>query len=284
MVNLQVIVPAHDEECFITPCLSALIDGYDHKSDTAIEIVVVANACSDKTAENALKLAEAAAYAGISLRIIETSIAGKAHAINLAEDLSDIDVYIYVDADVVCDFGMINALAQTLQVHSARFASGQIVPDCQDHFFSKCYKIVWSNLPFIKNDVSGCGIYAVNATGRRRWAEFPQIHSDDKFVRLHFTPAERFKVNVDYNWPLPKSFSGLVAVRSRWCRGNYEIARRFPQLLTNDESQNIAPLWALSLVIKHPLSSTIFILVYFAAKLRALIHEDGEIVHWERSR
>lgn len=110
MIKLKVIIPAHNEEMLIATCLSALINGYVQKRDIVLEIVVVANACDDRTVENALKMFDPAASVGIFLKVIETPIPGKAHAINLAENPRHSDVYIYVDADVVCGVGMINAL------------------------------------------------------------------------------------------------------------------------------------------------------------------------------
>lgn len=284
MIKLKVIIPAHNEEMLIATCLSALINGYVQKRDIVLEIVVVANACDDRTVENALKMFDPAASVGIFLKVIETPIPGKAHAINLAENPRHSDVYIYVDADVVCGVGMINALTKTLYVCDARYASGQIIPVSNNRFFSECYNIVWSNLPFVRNDVTGCGIYAVNAAGRQRWDVLPKIHSDDKFVRLQFTASERFKVSVNYKWPLPKSLYDLITVRSRWCRGNSELARKFPELLANDYSQSISFTWAMDFAVRHPISSTVFTLIYFAAKLRSLIFSDSTVALWERSR
>lgn len=283
-MNFCIIVPAHNEVSLIGPCLSALIEGHDQFLDIQVEIIVVANACKDETAKMALELNDAAHDSGIVLSVIETPIGGKAHALNLAEQNCDADIRAYLDADVICGPGMIEALAAVLTGRDARYASGQIIPSSNGSFFSWCYGQVWKNLPFVKSDVAGCGLYAVNATGRKRWNAFPQIHSDDKFVRLHFTPDERFKVDVEYLWPLPKNLWELIKVRSRWCRGNSELARDFQHLLANDQSQKIKPLWALGFVMRHPLSSLVFTTVYVAAKLRALIYSNSATALWERSR
>lgn len=283
-MDLSVIIPAYNEESLIGPCLSAIITGHSQKAKLKLEIIVIANACQDKTAENARAFEEAAREAGIALTVIETAIGGKAHALNLAERTSLAPVRVYLDADVVCGPGMIAALFKTLSAPDARYASGDIVATSGGGFFAECYGRVWSNLPFVKSGVSGCGLYAVNAAGRQRWDVFPQIHSDDKFVRLHFAPQERFKVETKYRWPLPKSLWELVTVRSRWCRGNAEFARDFQHLLANDESRKIDPLWALGFFIKHPLSSLIFAGIYVAAKFRALIYSNSLISAWERSR
>lgn len=281
---LSVIIPAHNEASLIGPCLLALITGQDGEAGPVFEIIVVANACEDSTAENARQMSDFARKANIGLSVLETPVSGKANALNLAEQVCKANMRVYLDADVICSPGMIAELAKILSVTEARYASGQVLPCSGGNFVSECYGHVWGNLPFVADGVAGCGLYAVNATGRLRWDKFPEIHSDDKFVRLHFTQDERFKVDVNYLWPLPKSLRGLIAVRSRWCRGNSEFARDYKHLLINEHSQSIDARWALVFGLKHPLSCIVFVGVYIAAKLRALIYSNSATSGWERSR
>ena len=49
--EISVVIPAHNEEKFIGKCLQSVIDAAGHVSPGAVEIIVVANRCTDKTAE-----------------------------------------------------------------------------------------------------------------------------------------------------------------------------------------------------------------------------------------
>jgi hypothetical protein len=48
------------------------------------------------------------------------------------------------------------------------------------------------------HQLHGCGCYAVSSEGRRRWTMFPDLISDDKFVRLYF--SEREQRVIDSTW------------------------------------------------------------------------------------
>jgi len=250
----------------------------------SITIIVVANACTDQTADRVRDMVDLASSAGMTLKVFETPSGGKAQAINLAERSCEGGCRIYLDADVVCEPGMIGAIADALDVPEPRYVSGQIKPVTRGYFFAHSYGFVWRNLPFVKDGVCGCGLYAVNPAGRKRWDAFPLIHSDDKFVRLQFTPDERFKVDIAYQWPLPTTLWALIAVRSRWCRGNAELARDFTHLHVNDHKRRIEPIWALKFVIRYPIKCAVFLFVFAAAKLRARFYSDSTTAKWERSR
>jgi hypothetical protein len=69
------------------------------------------------------------------------------------------------------------------------------------------------------------------------------VHSDDKFVRLHFAPHERMLLaDTWYTVALPDSTRAVVQARRRYSRGNHELVRRFP-LLGADEEPRYARLW-----------------------------------------
>ncbi len=283
-MSVTVIIPAHDEGPLIKVCLAALIEGTDRATARNIKIIVLANACSDNTASQARTMRAPAKAAGILLEVIETPIPGKAQALNLADQSCDEGVRVYLDADVICASGMLSAIVAALDTPHPRFASGQIEPVSDGGFFSRSYGFVWNRLPFVKSGVCGCGLYAVNAAGRRRWKAFPLIHSDDRFARLNFSPAERIKVDIDYRWPLPKNLRELITVRSRWCRGNSEVEREFRHLLENDQTRKPRPLWVMRLGLQHPVKCSVFLFVYLAAMARAVFHNDSRVASWERSR
>ena len=87
----SIVVPAHDEEAGLAGLLDRLID------DSAdFDIVVVANGCSDRTANVARGF-------GSRVRVIETPVASKRHALRLGDEAATGFPRLYIDADVVID-------------------------------------------------------------------------------------------------------------------------------------------------------------------------------------
>ena len=84
----SVVVPAHNEAAVLARCLAAL---RREVRAGELDVVVVANACSDATADIARQ-------AGV--RVVETEIAGKRHALLLGDAQCQIFPRLYIDADV----------------------------------------------------------------------------------------------------------------------------------------------------------------------------------------
>jgi len=49
--KISVVIPAHNEEKFIGKCLESVVRASEHVKPRTVEIIVVANRCTDKTAE-----------------------------------------------------------------------------------------------------------------------------------------------------------------------------------------------------------------------------------------
>lgn len=283
-VSISLIIPARNEEAVIEDCLRSFIDSFAALAcEARLEVIVALNGCTDGTQRRAESLRPLARTSGIVLKIVETS-AGKAAALNEADRLAEGRMRVYADADIVCEPMLIEQLWEVLNTCEPRYASGTIEPTPGACWFSKSYAQIWSELPFVRSGVCGCGLYAVNQAGRKRWKTFPCIHSDDKFVRLHFTPNERFGVPARYKWPVPNGLWNLVKVRSRWCRGNAELGRYYGNLVFNDESRSLSAVWLFRAFLKNPLRFTSFVGIYCNAHFRAIWHSDSRRSDWERGR
>jgi hypothetical protein len=89
---------------------------------------------------------------------------------------------------------------------------------------SRAYYSAWSELPYVQQSPVTIGAYAVSAKGRERWDQFPRVHSDDKWVRWHFAPAERVVVpDITYEVLVPEGLRELVRARRRYERGNKQL-------------------------------------------------------------
>jgi glycosyltransferase involved in cell wall biosynthesis len=101
---ISVIIPAHNEEAVIGRSLDALCGD---RSAQDIEILVVCNGCTDRTAQIARTF-------GPMVRVLETEIPSKVNALNLGDQAARSDVRFYVDADVLLRQQAVRTLASRL--------------------------------------------------------------------------------------------------------------------------------------------------------------------------
>ncbi|WP_238987386.1 glycosyltransferase family 2 protein [Roseovarius dicentrarchi] len=255
------IVPAHDEAGYIGACLDALfasvLDG------AAMQVIVVANGCTDATA----RIARGYAQPGRDLAVIELAEGGKLGALECGDAAAQYGTRIYLDADVIASPHLIAQLIAALEARQPRYASGRPVVTRARTGITRAYARFWQTLPFVASDVPGFGIFAVNAAGRARWGAWPDIISDDTFVRLNFTPAERISVPATYTWPMVEGWRNLVRVRRRQDRGVGEIAVRYPDLLRNDSKARPGLRGIAARGMRDPTGFAVYAAVALAVKL-----------------
>lgn len=263
-MSLSVIIPAHNEAGYIGACLEALLAS---EGRVAAEILVVPNGCSDRTAEIARGYAPEAEARGWTLRVIERAEGGKIAALNAADATASGAVRIYLDADVRVDPGLIAALAQVLDRAEARYASGTPRVSRAASLVTRLYARFWVRLPFVSTGVPGFGVFAVNSAGRGRWADLPDIISDDTFVRLSFAPEERVRVPEGYDWPMVEGFRRLVRVRRRQDRGVAEVRDRFPDLVRNEGTPPVTAAFLRRRALADPIGFAVYACVALAVRL-----------------
>lgn len=265
--DFSVILPAHQEEAHIRACLRALCDqslvaGLRH------EVIVVANGCTDATAGLARAMAADFAVAGWHYEVIETPVGNKIAAINLGETRATGGLRLYLDADVVVGPGMIAGLHAALSGPGARYAGACLRIPPPGSAVSAAYARFWQRMPFVRNGVTGAGLFAVNAQGRARWGAFPDVISDDGFVRLNFSPAERQRVEVPYFWPITEGFRPLVRVRRRQDAGTAQLERLFPELAQNASGDRPSRAQALRIGLADPVGFAVYAVVTAAVRMR----------------
>ncbi|PXW72252.1 glycosyl transferase family 2 [Loktanella sp. PT4BL] len=280
---LTVIIPSYNEEIRIASCIDAIAAQSGLPNGHAIQVIVAANGCHDRTVQRANERAAALREKGFDLVVLDIAQGNKMNALNEAEKVAAYDTRVYLDADVILSNTVLVELTDILSAEEPRYASGTVRIPRPTSIISRAYAKVWTNLPFVRDGVPGIGLYATNANGRARWDEFPAIYSDDRFVRLQFAPHERFKTQATYEWPLPEGFSNLVHVRHRWSEGNMELAEKYPELMKNDSQRNKTASNILSL-FAAPFSSAIFVLVFFVSNVRASRTKNGDTFIWRRGR
>ncbi len=275
-MTTSVLIPAHNEAAYLPACLDALF-----ASDAgAVQVVVIANGCTDDTALIAQGYAGQAEAKGWQLTVLDLAQGGKLNAWNAGEGDANGDVLIYLDADVIVSPQMVAQIATVLDTDQPRYAGARPnVTITGEDALTRHYTRFWLTTPFMVHGVPGFGVFAMNRQGRARWGKWPDIISDDTFARLNFTPEERLSVPATYDWPMIEGFTRLVQVRRRQDIGVAEIAQRYPALMANDDPHDqTQPVWKRAL--KDPVAFVAFVAVRLTIRLPILRSQN----RWVRGR
>jgi glycosyltransferase involved in cell wall biosynthesis len=278
---LSVIIPANNEADYIGSSLEALLASEPVPSATqpSVEIIVVANGCTDATVEAARAYQDAAAARGWEVVVIDIPEPGKLGALNAGEQAARGDILVYIDADIHVDPPLLAQLRGVLDRPDPAYASGRPSIMRADNWFSRAYARIWMRVPFMTECVPGCGVFAMNRAGRARWGAYPQIISDDTFTRLQFAPQERIGVPAGYRWPIPEGFGRLVGVRRRQDVGVAEVLDKFPALAANDDKPRFGLRRLLKLAATDPVGVGAYLTVALAVRL-----PHGGRQAWTRGR
>ena len=279
---ITVVVPARNEVGLLPSCLSGIL-AQDFSG--LLHVIVVANGCDDGTAQISRSWQCDFEAAGHRLEVVQIREASKPAALNAADALAAPSIRIYLDADVELSRNAISEVAKLLSPGTGvHLAAPRLIVAPGRSWVTRCYGEVWTHLPYIRQAMVGYGFYAVSHDGRSRWREFPDIASDDKFVRLHFAATERSVASkAFFQIRVPEGIAELVAVRGRWCRGNHQLRRMFPSLARNDQGRHQR---LLTSMVRSPTlwwRTPVFGLVYALAELRAFWTRRVGLQRWERA-
>lgn len=263
---LSVLIPASNEAAIIGDCLQALANSAWTVSGS-VEVIVIANGCSDNTVDVALAFRPAFREKGWELRVLDRTDGGKLAALNAGDAIARSGSRVYLDADVEVSETLLQEMFDGLDTAQPRYVSGQLRLAAAKSFATRAYARVYARVPFLRTGVPGAGLFAVNASGRMRWGAFPDIISDDTYVRLNFRPEERVGVAASYRWPLVEGWGNLVRVRRRQNVGVDEIRRRYPELLENDDKPEFPIADKLRIALRDPVGFAIYAGVALAVKV-----------------
>ena len=256
--GVSVLIPAHNEADWLPACLDALCAADPVAGP--VEVIVMANGCTDDTAELARRKAPAFEARGWALRVLELAQGSKLGALNAGEAAARGAVLVYLDADVLVSPPLLAQLAGALAEDAPRYASGMPQVTTSGDWVTRHYTRFWQTTGFMTHGVPGFGVFAMNRTGRARWGDWPDIISDDTFARLNFRPEERIAVPAPYAWPMIEGFAPLVRVRRRQDIGVAEVEQLFPDLMRNDDAHDqMRPFWRRALA--DPLGALVFVAV-----------------------
>lgn len=225
--DFSVIIPAHNEEAVIARLLEGLVEGLP--DDVRPELVIAANGCSDRTVEQARKVAPWA-------KVVELSTGSKTRAINEANRLATRSARIVLDADVECNFETLEALAAEVRKPGVMIAAPEIRLDLtRCNALAAAYYRAWKEQPYAKQGKGGAGCYALSLEAMDAIGEFPDVISDDIWVHTRFPDEQRRLVSRDLcGRPAftlvhpPRSAHEQIRVEARRQNGNMQVRHDHP--------------------------------------------------------
>ena len=183
-----------------------------------MDIIVVANGCTDDTVE-------VAASFGQAVRVLTLPVACKQEALTAGDRAATGFPRIYVDADIELRANDVRALAAALcQPGVLAAAPRRELVMTGRPWQVRWYYDVWTLLPGVQRGLWGRGVIAVNEAGHRRLAGLPRLQADDLAASLMFeaqetalVPGARVVIHP------PRTFAGLLGRRARCVTGVAQI-------------------------------------------------------------
>lgn len=214
-----VIIPAHNEAKTIHKLLQAIYPGVVLGNYTA---TVVCNGCSDDTV--------AVVQEGFpQVQCLDIASAGKANALNEAEAQGLGFPRIYVDADVLISEASLQILIERCKGEAQPLvvAPRGTLDTAQSDFLVKTYYRAWKKTRFYSEFGYGAGVYGLNRAARESFTRFPDIISDDGYIRALFAyrniavcEQARSLVNT------PGNIWDLLKIKTRSKLGKLQLSRQ----------------------------------------------------------
>jgi glycosyltransferase involved in cell wall biosynthesis len=212
-MKASVIIPAHDEEASLP---GLLFDLGSRLSDGSLDVVVVCNGCSDRTAEVARATAPHA-------RVLEIAEASKVASLQTGDDVSTVFPRFYVDADVRVSGDGLLALAGALKPPLAAVAPSVRYDTRHATRAVRRQVEVVRFLDPHHGGIHGTGVMGVTEAGRRRFDRWPDVIADDYFLDGLFAATEKHRVvDVTVDVAVAPTLRDLARRKVRVVRANAE--------------------------------------------------------------
>lgn len=215
----SVVIPAHNEAAVLPRLLKLLAPALREGS---IEMVVVANGCTDDTADIAR------AYSGVVVE--ELTQGSKIAALNRGDEVATAFPRVYLDADVMIPLETLRRLCEALDGPRAAGSPLAGRPRAVDDT-DAAHPLVRASYRARRRAVGrdsvhlwGAGCYALSEQGRRRFERWPPVTGDDYWIDQMFAPEEKVETPGEpVRVQAPRTPAALVNVMARVHRGNASV-------------------------------------------------------------
>ena len=225
-VPISVVIAAHDEEPVLGRCLDALLDA---ARPDEIEIVVVCNGCTDRTAEVARGYGE-------RVQVIETPRPSKTAALNLGDARATGYPRFYVDADVTLRLASVRRIADRLGEGDALAASPVMQLDLRGASGRSRVLPNLAESSLRARGIIGVGVYALSEEGRGRFAAFPDVSRTT--IRPYAVRHRRARTGRRRSGArvYARTVADLVRIKTRSRLGRDQLRQRFPDLAARERA------------------------------------------------
>jgi hypothetical protein len=212
-----VVIPAHNESRVIGRLLAQLSPA---TCAGELDVLVVANGCTDDTAE-------VAASFGPKVRVISIPVASKHEALITAYRAAAGFPRVYVDADVELGGSDVLALTAALTRPGVLAAAPERVLALSGRPWPvRWFYDVWARLPEVRRGLWGRGAIAVSEQGHQRITSLPPLIGDDLATALCFEPYEQTVVpDARVIVHTPHTLADLLRRRVRAATGLVQMER-----------------------------------------------------------
>lgn len=262
-----ILVPAWNEAAVIGRTLTGLAPAAG-----LLRVIVIANACTDGTAEAARRAAPWAL-------VLENPEPGKCAALNLglSHAASDRPV-VMLDADLQVTPRAILALIAHLTKGRALAACGEMeVSTTGASALVRAWVRGWALNPYFSRGKFG-GLFALSPEGVARVFPLPDVTADDEFIRRSFAPTEIARVSAcRFVAESPRRLATVVRVRKRVLRGNRALGAAAPP---GEGSRAM-----LRTALRHPArwpDLAVFVLVSLWVRLSLALELGRPVPRWDR--
>lgn len=274
MAVASVVIPAHNEAATVRRTLGALSTGAPAGE---LDIVLVANGCTDRTAELARSV-------GPHIRVLEIAQPSKVEAVRVGNDAARGFPRVHLDADIELSGSAVLELVRPLEAGDVlATAPRRVVPRDGCSWPVRWFYHVWEELPQVGSGLFGRGVVVVTEEAQRRLDALPRMLGDDLAMSDAFSDNERCIVDaaVAVVHP-PRTVRDLVRRRIRIVTGN----RQADAAGVRRPSSRTGAGTLLRLLRQQPRligPMTVFVGVHLAATLgarRAI--RTGDVTTWHR--
>jgi glycosyltransferase involved in cell wall biosynthesis len=178
----SVVIAAHNEEAVLGDCLASLM----RAGLAGDDIVVVANGCSDRTADVAREH---------GVLVVDRPEPGKAAALNAADAVASGFPRVYLDADIVVPPDAFRAVMAAFDSGVLAAVPRRRLDVAGRPWPVRAYFAINDRLPVFRDGLFGRGMIALSAEGRSRFTTFPELVADDLFLDSQFSSAEKREVD-----------------------------------------------------------------------------------------
>jgi len=210
----SVIVPAHNEASVIERCLVPL----STLDPGEVDVVVVANGCSDSTAEVARRVAPSAT-------VVEIDQASKPAALRTGERHAKRLPRLFIDGDVEVTARAVQDTLAALNGGAVAARPPFVYDAAAATWLVRSYYRARTAMPSLHKHAWGAGVYGLSEAARNRFGEFPDLVGDDLWVDRLLAPGELEVVDTDpVRVSTPRDAPSLLRVLRRAQRAKGEAA------------------------------------------------------------